>query len=89
MKEADINNLLKLLEKEQWPSVYMFKVIFPADLRTFAMVRGAFPEEARFFEKASSGGKYISVTVKELMLNAEEVIIRYQKLSRIEGVMIL
>jgi len=89
MKEDGIEKLHQLLEKETWPSVYMFKVIFPAEHKTYALVRGVFPDEARFFEKTSSGGKFVSVTVKELMMNADEVITRYKKLSEIDGLLIL
>ena len=67
----------------------MFKLIFPADNRIYALVRGVFPDEARFFEKQSSKGSYISVTVKELMLSAEEVIARYRLISQIDGVIML
>ena len=69
-----------------WPSVYMFKFIIPADNRSYALLRGLFPDEARFFDKHSSGGKYVSITVKEMMLSTDEVIERYKKASAIEGV---
>lgn len=67
----------------------MFKMIFPSNNRMYALVRGVFPDEARFFEKQSSKGNYVSVTVKEVMLNANEVIDRYDKLSAFEGMIIL
>jgi uncharacterized protein len=89
LKDKALSSFRAQLEQEPWPAVYMFKMIFPANNRTYAMVKGAFPDEARFFEKQSSKGKYISVTVKELMLDADEVIARYQKVSDIEGVIML
>jgi uncharacterized protein len=89
MKDENIASLREHLEREPWPSVYMFKMIFPADNRLYAMVRDIFPDEARFFEKQSSKGNYISVTVKELMLGADEVLDRYRKISEIKGVIML
>ena len=77
------------LEREPWPAVYMFKMIFPASNRIYALVRREFPDEARFFEKQSSKGNYISFTVKELMLDADEVLARYHKVAEIEGVIML
>jgi len=42
-----------------------------------------------FLKKQSSKGNYISVTVKELMLDADEVLARYHKVSEIDGVIML
>jgi uncharacterized protein len=89
MNDEYMATLREHLERESWPSVYMFKMIFPADNRLYAMVRDIFPDEARFFEKQSSKGNYISVTVKELMLGADEVLDRYRKVSEIKGVIML
>lgn len=72
-----------------WPSVYMFKFILPNDNRKMALLRQIFEVDSRFFEKLSSKGKYISVTVKIVMLNPEEVISRYQQVEAIEGIMML
>lgn len=72
-----------------WPSVYMFKFIAPAENRIFALLHDLFPQQAEFTNRHSAGGKYVSITVKELMLSAEEVIDRYQKASAIEGVIVL
>ena len=72
-----------------WPSVYMFKFIAPAENRIFAMLHDLFPQQADFTNRHSAGGKYVSITVKEMMLSADEVIERYQKASAIEGVIVL
>ncbi len=89
-KENLLSSLREQLVKDQsWPAVYMFKLIFPADNRTYALVRNIFPEESRFFDKHSSKGNYVSVTVKELMLSPEEIIERYRKGFAIEGVIML
>ncbi|MBK7173474.1 MAG: DUF493 domain-containing protein [Bacteroidales bacterium] len=90
LNTTDAQRFKEQLDKSvSWPSVYMFKIIFLADHRRYALVRSKFPDEARFFEKQSSKGKYISITVKEVMLNADEVVKRYQEISEIEGVLLL
>lgn len=86
----DLTKFRAQLEKStQWPSVYMFKMIIPANNRLYAMIRSCFPDEASITEKQSSKGNYISVTATELMLDADEVIRRYQQLSVIEGIVLL
>ena len=72
-----------------WPSVYMFKFIAPADNRIFALLHDLFPQQAEFTSRHSAGGRYVSITVKEMMLSADEVIERYHKASAIEGVISL
>ena len=72
-----------------WPSVYMFKFIAPAENRIFALLHDLFPHQAEFTNRHSAGGKYVSITVKEMMLSVDEVIERYQKASAIEGVIVL
>jgi hypothetical protein len=72
-----------------WPSVYMFKFIAPAENRIFALLHELFPTQAEFTNRQSKGGKYVSITVKEVMLSVDEVIDRYEKASAIEGVIVL
>jgi len=79
----------KLNETTEWPSVYMFKFIIPADNRKIAMVEALFEEEAQLFTKESSNGKYISITLKVVMLNALDVIEIYRSATRIEGLIAL
>jgi putative lipoic acid-binding regulatory protein len=79
----------KLDETTEWPSVYMFKFIIPADNRRIAMVEALFSPEAKISTKESSGGKYISITGKVVMLNALEIIEKYRKAAEIEGLIAL
>jgi putative lipoic acid-binding regulatory protein len=88
--EAFLKSLeLKLNETTQWPSVYMFKFIVESDNRKIAMVEALFEEEAQIFTKESRGGKYISITIKIVMLNALEVITKYRSAASIEGLIAL
>jgi putative lipoic acid-binding regulatory protein len=77
----------KLSKEKNWPQVYMFKFIITADLKKIAQVEAKFSDEAIISQKESSGGKYISITVKEVMLNPGAVIEKYLEISTIEGVM--
>ncbi len=90
MEPHNFDTLREHLTKDfTWPSVYMFKFIAPAENRIFAMLHDLFPHQAEFTNRHSAGGKYVSITVKEMMLSVDEVIERYQKASAIEGVIIL
>lgn len=87
MDTQNFDNLRNQLNNNySWPSVYMFKFIAPADNRIFAMLHDLFSPSAEITNRHSSGGKYMSITVKEMMLSADEVIERYRKVSEIEGV---
>jgi hypothetical protein len=88
--DKDYDNLRSKLEKDfSWPSVYMFKFIVPSDNQKIALVGKEFGAEAIINMRQSSGGKFTSITIKELMLSPDEVIKRYQKLEGIEGIMSL
>lgn len=90
MDLQNFDTLRDHLEKDfTWPSVYMFKFIVPAQNRNLALLHELFPEQAEFSTRQSAGGKYVSITVKELMLSVDEVIGRYQKALAIEGVIVL
>lgn len=92
---SDVNeDFLKSLETKldqttQWPAVYMFKFIVPAENRKIALIESMFGEEAQLLTKESSGGKYISITIKVVMLNALEIISKYREAAKIEGLIAL
>ena len=75
--------------QDSWPTIYMFKFIVPADNRKIALVESKFSDEAIITQNQSSNGKYISITVKEVMLNAESIIDKYKEMYGIEGLMAL
>ncbi len=72
-----------------WPSVYMFKFILEPDTERLDAVLALFPPSSEVLRKYSTGGKYLSITVKEVMMSADEVVDRYDKASGIEGVIVL
>ena len=67
----------------------MFKFIFEPEKERLDAVLALFPPEAEVLRKYSTAGKYLSLTAKEVMMNAEEVLTRYDKASEIKGVMVL
>jgi putative lipoic acid-binding regulatory protein len=86
--DEQFKNLYEKLKTEKnWPQVYMFKFIITADNKKMALVESKFSDEAIIHQKESSGGKYMSITVKEVMLSPEAVIEKYREMSTIEGVM--
>jgi len=81
-------SLKKELEKSlSWPSVYMFKFIIPADNKNLALVRSKFTDQSVVTQNESTNGKYISITVKEVMLSADSIIEKYKEMESIEGLM--
>ena len=78
MAVKNLERLLESLEKvHEWPSLYMFKLIFEPEAERLAKVLALFPPESEILRKYSTGGKYLSVTVKEVMMSAEDVVARY------------
>jgi hypothetical protein len=89
-KDEQFDKLKEQLNKEKsWPLIYMFKFIVPSDNRKIALVEAKFSDEAIISQKESSNGKYISITVKEVMLDADSIIAKYKEMEGIEGLMAL
>lgn len=90
MTEEDLEKLkAKLIETTSFPSVYMFKLIVPSENRTIALVENLFEAEADLHTKESGNGKYTSITVKQVVMTADEILEVYRKASAIQGVMML
>lgn len=90
LSEEAKDRLRQNLDKvHEWPSVYMFKFIFEPEPTRLDAVIALFPAESEILRKYSAGGKYLSITVKEVMMSGEEVVARYDKASEIAGVIVL
>ncbi len=82
------DSLRTALDKhESWPIVYMFKFIIPADNQKLALVTSKFSDDSIITKNESSNGKYLSITIKEVMLDAESIINKYIEMEGIEGLM--
>jgi hypothetical protein len=89
-QEDPFSKLREQLEKDSsWPLVYMFKFIIPADNQKLALVESMFSDEAVISQKSSGKGNYISITVKEVMLDSASIIAIYSRASKIQGVIAL
>lgn len=92
MDKAEKYQKLKVQLEEgfEWPTVYMFKFIVPADNEKLAKIEALFnSEQAQITTRESSKGNFISVTVKEMMIDPERVINRYLEAEEIGGVIAL
>ncbi len=90
MNDDQLDRLRKRLnEIHRWPSIYMFKFILPSDQERITALKLIFGESAEFKERLSEKGNYTSVTVREMMLDADSIFDRYTKASTIEGIISL
>lgn len=87
--EAKDRLLGRLNEVHAWPSVYMFKFVLEPEAQRIEALQALFPPESELFRRFSSGGKYLSITIKEVMLSAEDVVRRYEQVGAIGGVIML
>lgn len=76
----------KLNASGDFPMLYMFKFIVPNGRE--GEIEKIFPKNNIDY-KASSGGKYISATIKVMTESADQVLDFYEKASKIEGVIAL
>ncbi len=75
-----------LEEQAEWPSEYLFKFIVPkAGLEALREVFG----EQETIVRASTRGKYLSVTARFTVQSPEDVIAIYTNAGNIEGVISL
>ena len=88
MEEDDRLKKIKesLDEVYDWPSVYVFKFILPTVPNKEEELLSCFSEEVDVAVKRSKNAKYTSFTLKEVILTSDEVIERYSKASKIEGI---
>jgi putative lipoic acid-binding regulatory protein len=76
----------KLDQHYAWPALYIFKFIVPQGRER--QVKDLFPRHETT-ERASSQGKYTSITVQMMMPSSDAVIDIYIKASVIEGLIAL
>jgi hypothetical protein len=86
----DVLEKLKIqLEQQEWPDVYMFKFIVPNESEKVAQVTALFNNSTDIVMHPSKTGKYISVTAKELMLDVDSILEKYEEAALIEGLIAL
>lgn len=68
----------------------MFKFIVPADNERVAQIQALFNSKtAQITTRPSKKGNYISLTAREVMVSADQVMKKYKKAAEIEGVIAL
>jgi putative lipoic acid-binding regulatory protein len=77
------------LEQEEWPAVYLFKFIVPRDAEKLAKVTAMFNGTNDITFNHSKNGNFVSVSVKELMLDVDSIIEKYEQAAKIKGVIAL
>ncbi len=87
--EETFERLRLQLEQEKWPDVYLFKFIVPNDPHRIAQVSALFDENSDISFHPSRNGNYTSVSVKELMLDVDSIMHRYEQASKINGLIAL
>jgi hypothetical protein len=81
--------LKEQLELQEWPNVYLFKFIVPNDDEKLAKVTALFNDSSDIVLHQSKNGNYTSVSVKELMLDVNSIISKYEQAALIKGVISL
>lgn len=90
MDEERLEQLRASLNAEyDWPVDYMFKFIMPNKPEVIEQVLAHFPKAMDCKRRASSGGKYISLTISENVDGPDLIFSRYTAVSSIQGVMAL
>ena len=89
MEEINFDELRKKLEKDSWPAVYMFKFIVPSENQKIAQVQNLFGDDSEIHLQTSTNGKYTSITIRQVMLNADAIIEIYKLASVIDGIISL
>jgi hypothetical protein len=76
----------KLDDQTEFPSVYMFKFIIPANNHKLALVEALFGDDAILTTRQSKTNKFISITAKEMMISSDQIIKVHQAAEKIEGI---
>lgn len=79
----------QLIEHHSFPTKYMFKFIVPNNPESIGKVDALFSLKSDISYRESKTGKFVSVTGRDLMKNADEIIAIYQQAEAIEGLMSL
>ena len=87
--EGVFDKLKAQLEQEEWPNVYLFKFIVPNNPEYIARVNSLFGAEAEIQSQLSRNGNFVSISIKEMMLDVDSIITIYEESSKIKGLIAL
>jgi uncharacterized protein len=77
------------MEDKKWPQVYYFKFIVPNDNEKINTVKGLFTDPSKITYRTSRDIRFIGISCKEIMPDAESVIAVYEKAGFVEGLIAL
>lgn len=90
MDEDRLSGLRAQLDAHHtWPSEYMFKFIAPNQPEKIEAVLAEFPDDVDVKRKSSGGGKYVALTVREVVPSADVIFERYQAVSDVGNILSL
>ena len=82
--------LRESLETEEYPLLYLFKFIIPNEEDKLERLKDKFSTEgADISLNYSKSEKYVSISIKEVMMSPEQIIETYISVGEIEGVISL
>tara|TARA_B110000285_G_C14497062_1_gene326464 strand:+ start:72 stop:338 length:267 start_codon:yes stop_codon:yes gene_type:complete len=84
-----LESLKKQLALQEWPDVFLFKFISPNDSELIAKVTALFDDGTDLKYNRSKTGKYVSISAKEMMLDVDSIISRYEEVAKIKGIIAL
>lgn len=89
-EEFYLNLSIKLQENHNFPDDYLYKFIFPNDKKKLTELYQIFDKiKYTISTRESKNGKYISTSILAFVLDSDQVIDLYKKVSQIEGVIML
>jgi len=91
-KETEFYEKLKksLEETTTFPTQYLFKFIIPSDDKKIKEIENIFNNLGAVIEtKPSSGGKYTSISIHVKMNSSDAIIVKYQEVGKVDGVISL
>ena len=85
----NLKNLKNILDHKIYPIDYLFKFILKPDNQKISKILSFFDNDVKYQVKNSSNGSYISISINLRVKNSQEVISKYQKISKIKGIISL
>jgi len=86
----NITKFWELLSKDtEWPMIYYFKFIVHNNQEKLDQVKALFSDQAAITYNTSKDIKFISISCKQLMPDAESIIDIYEKAGLVDGLIAL
>ena len=78
-----------LMEEKNWPQLYYFKFIVPSDNEKIERVKGLFSDPSKITYNTSREIRFIGISCKQFMPDADSIIDIYEKAGLVEGLIAL